>query len=131
MTIQKLYRVITLLYIGGLAWVIFSLNFHAPSVCIIKTITGVPCPSCGATRSVMSIFHGHFTEAFFWNPLGFLLATILVLVPIVLLYDKYYHKQSLLIIYQKTEQTLRNKKVYIPLILMIIINWAWNIYKHV
>ena len=40
----------------------------APS-CIFKDLTGVPCPTCGATRSVVHLARGEFFASFGMNPL--------------------------------------------------------------
>lgn len=40
--------------------------------CIFLAITGRPCVSCGATRAAIQLLHGHFLEAFRWNPLAFI-----------------------------------------------------------
>ena len=40
----------------------------APS-CILKELTGVPCPTCGATRSVVHLARGEFFASFGMNPL--------------------------------------------------------------
>ena len=38
-------------------------------LCPLKKYTGIPCPTCGATRAVLSAFHGDFYEAFKLQPL--------------------------------------------------------------
>jgi len=35
-------------------------------------MSGLPCPTCGATRSVLSLVHGHLGDAIALNPLLFL-----------------------------------------------------------
>ncbi|HUI66798.1 MAG TPA: DUF2752 domain-containing protein [Nitrospirota bacterium] len=40
----------------------------APS-CVFRDITGVPCPTCGATRSVVHLARGEFLASFGMNPL--------------------------------------------------------------
>jgi hypothetical protein len=40
----------------------------APS-CAFKTLTGVPCPTCASTRSIVYLSHGYIASAFFMNPL--------------------------------------------------------------
>jgi len=40
----------------------------APS-CVFKGLTGVPCPTCGATRSVVHLASGEFFASFGMNPL--------------------------------------------------------------
>ena len=31
---------------------------------------GIPCPGCGLTRSFISLAHGHWSEAWRYNPAG-------------------------------------------------------------
>jgi hypothetical protein len=47
--------------------------------CPFHSITGIPCLTCGMTRSFRYIVHGRFIEAFSINPLGaiFCIFTIL------------------------------------------------------
>jgi len=37
--------------------------------CLFRDLTGVPCVTCGATRSAVQFFHGHLLSALRWNPL--------------------------------------------------------------
>ena len=37
--------------------------------CPLHAITGIPCPTCGATRGVRCLIHGDWGDAFLWNPL--------------------------------------------------------------
>lgn len=39
--------------------------------CVFHELTGLPCVTCGMTRSGIAFFHGHFLPALFWNPLVF------------------------------------------------------------
>jgi hypothetical protein len=43
------------------------------SICLLKRLTGVPCPTCGMTRSFCSIGRGEFAAAVRFHPLGPLL----------------------------------------------------------
>jgi len=43
----------------------------APSLCLLKNTTGVPCPTCGSTRAVKAVSRGAIGEAFGHNPLVF------------------------------------------------------------
>jgi hypothetical protein len=38
-------------------------------VCGFKRFTGAPCFTCGATRALAALGHGHGLEALRWNPL--------------------------------------------------------------
>jgi hypothetical protein len=50
------------------AW--FALRLPWPQ-CVFHALTGHPCVTCGATRSTLQFFHGHFFKALQWNPLVF------------------------------------------------------------
>jgi len=49
--------------------------------------------------------------------------------PIWIAYDLVSRKETLLNFYKKTESYLKQKRIAIPVILLIITNWIWNIYK--
>lgn len=52
--------------------------------CPFKQITGLPCASCGLTRSVMALLQGNLGDAFYWHPVG---ALGLLLLPMVVVWD--------------------------------------------
>ncbi len=39
------------------------------SICIFYNLTGIPCPSCGMTRSFLHLFKGDIKGAFWYHPL--------------------------------------------------------------
>jgi hypothetical protein len=58
--------------LGSLAATAVWLRLGLPwPTCVFHEITGLPCLTCGATRSAMEFFHGHFLGAWKWNPLAF------------------------------------------------------------
>jgi len=50
------------------AW--FAIGLPWPR-CLFHDLTGLPCVTCGATRSAISFFHADFFAAWKWNPLVF------------------------------------------------------------
>jgi len=47
-------------------WVAFGLPWPG---CAFRQLTGLPCPTCGATRSALSLAHGDLGAAWHRNPL--------------------------------------------------------------
>ena len=50
------------------AW--FALRLPWPQ-CLFHALTGLPCVTCGSTRSAIAFFHGQFFSSWKWNPLAF------------------------------------------------------------
>jgi hypothetical protein len=44
--------------------------------CPLLDVTGIPCPTCGGTGTVIALVHGHWREAFATNP--FLAAAVIL-----------------------------------------------------
>lgn len=133
---NRLYSILGITCLAGYIWLYYNLYLQntkiaSESFCMIKRITNIPCPSCGSTRSVSSLLHGDFAGAIYWNPLGLVVLAIMIVLPIWLAVDLILKKDSLLQSYKSTEKILRKKTVAIPLIILVIINWIWNIYKNV
>jgi hypothetical protein len=131
----KLYLILSGALVSGyllLCYTIIAGQLHqgeVPGLCLVKHITGVPCPSCGSTRSVMALINGNLAEAMYINPFGFIIAAFMLLVPIWLALDFLLHRKSLYDFYCRSEIFLRKPKVAVPLIIMVLINWIWNITK--
>ena len=129
------YWLIASCCLAGYAWVFITYpenyaHYQQDSkACLVKHFTGIPCPSCGSTRSVLAFFHEDFAGAFYWNPLGLLLVLIMLITPVWLLYDGIGRKSTLFRFYQSSETFLKKKQVAITAIALVLINWSWNIYK--
>lgn len=51
-----------------------------PSVCVIRRVTGRPCPGCGMTRALSCLAHGDLRDAWRHNPRVAVVAPLLVCV---------------------------------------------------
>jgi hypothetical protein len=59
--------------VGSLACAATWLSFGLPwPTCVFHDLTGLPCLTCGATRSTIAFLHGNFVAAWLWNPVAFL-----------------------------------------------------------
>jgi hypothetical protein len=58
--------------LGGLTCAALWFALHLPwPRCLFHELAGLPCLTCGATRSAVEFFHGNFLAALKWNPLVF------------------------------------------------------------
>lgn len=131
---NKLYITLIVACLVGYIWLYFSMtkNFagnKSVEVCLIKHVTNIPCPSCGSTRSIISLIKGDFIVAFNLNPAGYLVAFIMLIAPLWVIADTIMRSNTLFNFYQKMETYSKKPKYAIPLIFIVIINWVWSITK--
>jgi hypothetical protein len=50
-----------------------------PMLCPFRMVTGLPCPGCGMTRSLISLAHGDIAASLYFHPLGPALAIVAAL----------------------------------------------------
>jgi hypothetical protein len=131
---NRLYTFLGIACVMGYSWLFFSVYQKAHggnfSLCLFKNVTGIPCPSCGATRALILFGQGEILESLLLNPIGMLLAVIMIILPLWLAYDLAAKKQTLFGTYKKMEETFRIKWISVIFILLLMANWTWNIYKH-
>ena len=46
--------------------------------CFFRMITGLPCPGCGLTRSIIALSHAQWLQAWRYHPFGFVAYPLLV-----------------------------------------------------
>jgi hypothetical protein len=131
---NKLYSILFIACLAGYIWLYFSITKKitenkSVELCLIKRVTNIPCPSCGSTRSVISLTKGDFIRALNFNPIGYLVAIIMLTAPIWIISDTIKKTKTLFNFYLKIETYLKRPKIAIPLLLLVIINWIWNITK--
>jgi hypothetical protein len=90
---------------GGAGWLALSLPWPR---CPFFAVTGLPCLTCGATRSAIAVLHGDFLSALRWNPLAF------VALGVVIAFDLYAGKNA----------------VRIAAICLLALNWIYLLAHH-
>ena len=131
----KLYAILLIACTAGYIWLFYGMKKlrteeKTVGVCLFKYATNIPCPSCGSTRSALALLNGNFSKALYFNPFGIIIASIMLVAPGWVLYDLATKKKTLLRVYEQTETLLKNPKIAIPLVLLVVINWIWNIKKY-
>lgn len=130
----KFYILLMALCLCSIVWIIFCINTQDGQGlwqgCLSKQILHIPCPSCGTTRSVISIIKGDFFNALLINPLGYIAIISLVIIPIWIIFDCSTGKSTLVNTYHICLRFIKQAYIYIPLIVLTICNWIWNIVKY-
>ena len=132
MSQKQLYILLSVLSLAGYVWLGWSFAdvSSTPTVCLFKTVTHLPCPSCGTTRALVMLMKGDIGGSIAFNPLGILLALALVIMPLWVIADILRETDSLLRCYVKAERLLAEKKwISIPAVAILVINWFWSIAK--
>jgi hypothetical protein len=109
---------------GGVAWLALGLPWPR---CPFFSVTGLPCLTCGATRSAIAFLHRDFLSALRWNPLVFAAFCGLIV------FDLY----ALIVVTGRTlrlrvvEWTVAEKKtVRIAVISLLALNWIYLLAHH-
>ncbi len=133
---HRLYGILSVACGAGYGWLYYSTishhgasNLHSFEVCLFKAATGLPCPSCGSTRAVLALMAGNAHEALLLNPFGFVIAIVMLLAPVWICYDLLSKETTLFDFYCCLETWVRKPTIAFPLVLLVIINWIWNISK--
>jgi len=131
---KHLYQLVASLSILAYGWLIYNFIFLNTGnggfiVCWFKTISGLPCPACGSTSGIVEIFKGNFHKAFQYNPFAYSSLLILIVASVWVSFDIISQKDGFYKFYLTVNEKLKKKRIIIPIILLFLIIWAWNIYK--
>lgn len=63
--------------VAVLGYFTFSPRLVTLPLCPSMYFAGIPCPTCGTTRAVWHLLHGHISDAWSFNPIGFLVVLLL------------------------------------------------------
>lgn len=117
---KSILLVLSILLVFGIL-VVFFLDID----CIFKSITGIPCPSCGLTRGFRALFHGHIIKAEQYNLLTVPMFLLILSIVFSYIYDLITKSNKLELLLNKLS------KNYKLIILIIIINWIINIIRNI
>jgi hypothetical protein len=127
-----LYRLVAITCTVIYTWVGFNLTKasitgqFAPEVCLFKRTTGVPCPFCGTTRSIMSILKGEWVQSILLNPLGLILTCIAVILPIWMLVDYLRGANSFYNLFNAIAHRFSFRGFMLLILFIIAMLWVWQ-----
>lgn len=128
---RTFYRLVLTLSLLGYAWLAWTaLHPGGGSPCLFRWLTGMPCPACGAGRSLRALcVEGDVAGAFLLNPLGLVLAVMLAVVPVWGGTDVLRRRDTLYRCFLRIDAALHRRVVFLPLAMGLVANWIWNILK--
>jgi hypothetical protein len=91
--------------------------------CVFKKVTGIPCLTCGATRSVVALSNFDIIKSFKFNPL-MLLAVLVTLGFSFFVFLGWLSKRRVAVIMSSREKVILRYSI----IILIISNWAYLIF---
>ena len=92
---KKIIKNMPALTAGVFCWIL--LWIFTGTSCYIRAVFGIPCPGCGSTRALFSLFRGDIKQSFEYHPLILLtlvliLGYILITVFDIKIFDKFNKK---------------------------------------
>jgi hypothetical protein len=115
------------LLVGGASLCLLGVALATPGIqlprCAFKTITGLPCPTCGVTRTVIALSRGDLDGALFLNPLAAIAGGA------ALLYLLYAAAVLALRLprFRPTVSAIGARRLRVAAVAVLGLNWVWLI----
>lgn len=94
-----------------------------PQVCVFKNLTGLPCPGCGLSRSMVAAMHGELEMSLAHHRLGFL--------TLVYIFLQFMYRLGLIVIPRLWAQIFPSGKFLnrgiVALGILFMLNWILNL----
>jgi len=107
----------------------FELNKSNINFCLLKSITGFPCPTCGTTKDFYLLLDGEIYKSLLMNPLGLVVFVGSVSFIFLLFFDYFVGTKIVNNLIDKTKVLPLNHKIVISVFLLLLLNWIWTVIK--
>lgn len=119
-------RIFLTVALGAAAvWIWLGNAVPAQPFCIFHRLTGVPCWGCGTVRVMQLLMHGKVMDALMLNPLSVVACLMVVAGMVIWWVDYFCHTHVLSSLSRKKLHPL----VVVALVVLVLLNWIWNIQK--
>lgn len=103
------------------AWIYEPWSRSGPPLCLVRLITGVPCPGCGMTRSVCAASHGHWSDALAFHWLGPLALAVMAGGLLVALFEASSGRRLDL-----AHRCVESRSVAWTIAVVLLVRWGWR-----
>jgi hypothetical protein len=95
-----------------------------PDICSFKNLTGLPCPGCGLTRSIVAGMHGDFRASLMYHRLGLLTLAYICL--------QFLYRLIAIVVQPLKERAFGSGKILnrgiIVLAVFYVLNWGYTLF---
>ncbi len=111
--------VLAWLFMGVVALLLSAHLGRPVTLCILKRLSGIPCPTCGFTRGGLSVLQGKVFRAWFYNPLLFSVFALFFIATAM----RVFFARAVRIRLTRTERII----AWIVAVALFFANWAYVI----
>jgi hypothetical protein len=97
---------------------------HLAPPCVFRQLTGIPCLTCGSTRSLIALSQFRLGASFLRNPLAMLVAVAAVLSSLLVGLGLLWRRRLALTLSESEKKSLR-----IVVFALVLLNWVFLILK--
>lgn len=109
----------------GVGWFFRDFLLSGSSLCLFKSVSGIECPSCGSTRSVLAFLSGDILLSLRYNLFGFLFAVLMLAVPLLLLVEKVFKRVLFYAFYIWLTIRFKRRRFLWIAIVLVVIYWIY------
>jgi hypothetical protein len=111
---------------GGIAVAALTIPWFLPVLslspsCAFRGLFNIPCPTCGATRSLVHLSHGEFTSALAMNPIIAIVLTFAIVFFFYSLITLMFDFRRIRFIMTVSEKNAAR----VAAVLLLLLQWGW------
>jgi hypothetical protein len=115
----------------GAAWVLAVLNGYGFTVCPFRLETTLPCPGCGTTRAMVSLYRRQFYLALIINPMAYVWSLLITMALPAAIHDLIFRHSLIAFVKLRAWHFYnRNRWILLAVFTGIALIWANNLFHH-
>ncbi|MDX1685297.1 MAG: DUF2752 domain-containing protein [Saprospiraceae bacterium] len=128
---RALYLLVISIFLTGQALILVAGYHHSEytMTCPFRLWSGWPCPLCGSTTAIFSLYAGKWSEALFFNPLGIMMYLVSIISLLIISFDLFTGKDLFYRIFRKADQKVFVRENRFFLTALVLLNWIWSILR--